>query len=421
MNEQSLSEPTFAQITVGVEFKYFDCIQTLKYLRQLRQRRRCGTGRVPTSGIGNLPDYVFGSNADRECDVPAVEEVFSRGRPNAQAALLRKGLPLFVDASQELKPYQMLQLHSEYPLFPIAEITRNPHTKEISCVLFRVKRSVKPATHCWHCAGPIAPTAGDAYGGFPCIIDRDKQNIYQGKGFFCTIPCVFAFIQSESVSRQERMQMQRLTREFMRRKYRATESMMVPAPGRSSLEEFGGYLSRDQFRRICQHTSSIVKVEDLKDNVDFVQRFPRAVVSKKVDVPNCTPAPQMVDERTLMYIKRRRHAAYMRAHAKPRPKSSNTVQRVSRGGARWLPTWSRRQAANAAQEKARQAHMNIRRVQNNEVERTKAVEAAKLAEKQATEAELRVQPKQPVLHRPSPKGLPTRNSMSAFLTSNVPI
>lgn len=427
--------PPLAALTAGVRFNAFSPGKCLSYLVNLRQQRRCGNGRVPqTTGRGGL-DRAFYEKSARMAMTTAHGPPPRKQQDGGMTQARARGASLFPDAALGKRPWDNMSFRDPYPLFPLAEITIDPRTRQPSCVLFRVRSSMRAARDCWHCCGEIPRTAGDTYGGFPFVTQMWKRRVdgvqradmtITGEGFFCSPACTFAYINNDRGLANMRLEVMRMTRQLLQMRYGIDGRAVRPAPPRNALRRFGGKLTLAEFRGTGLAASDLVAVVELPRGVDFVQHYPRLLFTTRGEIPVSPrkPLPRTWTARhNIQHVPKplragtgavRVSASAASAAAAAAANAAVDVRGVS-NGSRFLPTWSLRNAADAAQDRARAAHTAHGSRPHDEAAKAGAAAAQTLA----NEATRRAQPKMPVLHRPSPPGLAPRHSMAAFLSSGI--
>jgi hypothetical protein len=90
----------------------------------------------------------------------------------------------------------------------------------------------------------------DSFKGRPCVIPiRIVDSVWHVYGNFCTPQCCMAYLLSELLDTHTRWE--RIS--LLNRLYRMnTNGRIYPAPSRESLQRFGGPISIDDFRALCQ-------------------------------------------------------------------------------------------------------------------------------------------------------------------------
>ena len=90
----------------------------------------------------------------------------------------------------------------------------------------------------------------DSFKGRPCVIPlRIVDSVWHVYGNFCTPQCCMAYLLSELLDTHTRWE--RIS--LLNRLYRTnTNGRIYPAPSRESLQRFGGPISNDDFRAMCQ-------------------------------------------------------------------------------------------------------------------------------------------------------------------------
>jgi hypothetical protein len=89
----------------------------------------------------------------------------------------------------------------------------------------------------------------DSFSGKPCVIPlKVIDNVWNVYGNFCTPQCAMAYLLSEIIDTHTRWERIALLNRLY---FMNTNGRIYPAPSRESLQRFGGPITIEDFRRIC--------------------------------------------------------------------------------------------------------------------------------------------------------------------------